>query len=239
MTAAAPASPFQPSTKMARTAFEAIARGTPPHDALLHRLGQRVLEVPAHAASLWTGPMVRHAWANAIGIRLAEPNLPDVTGEKYVVVDERGKAITVPLPLVRAVRAMAQRRHLDVIEVVGSGRCVVEWATRKVADGGNASRMQAHFLGASIGEIDALVSDAVAGLFHVGDDAQGTVVMRIRVRPQLFQRCKSAAEYDRQLLEPNEPKGKYLSAWVRNLLIDACVKSEADRAMARAAGHLR
>jgi hypothetical protein len=220
-----------------RRALNAIARLTPPHDAFRAAYGPaHVAEATPHPAATWSGRYTRHALANALTIRLAEPNLPDVAGQKYVVLDTMRQPICTPRALLDAVYCMFERRSYDdLVVVVGSDRPVVEWTISAKARGqATASRaLRAHPPGVSVAEQSALDAQAT-GFGHSwveGDDSM--TVLRVRVRASLLRRAHAAAEYDRITLKEQVPRGKYVAAWFRAIILDACVRSEMQRAAAR------
>lgn len=218
--------------KPERRALNAIATGSRPHDAFAAAYGpERLADTRPHAVALWTGPMSRHAIANALQIRLAEPNEPDCTGSKYLVVDELGQGVCTPCALLEAVRVLRERRaYSDVVVVVGSDRTVVEWTLRG-DERGRALRPNPP--GISIAEQDALEAQATAFGHSWVNAGEGMVVLRVRVRESLLRRIRAAAEYDRLRLGEAVPRGKYLAAWIRDLLLNSCVRSEMERAGVR------
>ena len=218
--------------KPERRALNTIAQGGRPHDAFTAAYGpERVASTQAHAVSLWTGPMSRHAIANALQIRLAEPNEPDCTGAKYLVMDGLGNAVCTPCALLEAVRMLRERRaYEDVVMVVGSDRTVVEWTLRGDAQG---RAMRPHPPGISIAEQDALEGQATAFGHSWVNPGEEMVILRVRVRESLLRRIRAAAEYDRQVLREQVPRGKYFAAWIRDLLLNSCARSEMERAGVR------
>lgn len=224
--------------KPERRALNAIATGTRPHDAFLAAYGrEHVDQCHAHAVGLWTGRLTRHALANALQIRLAEPNEPDCTGAKYLVVDDLGHAVCTPCALLEAVRVLRERRaYADVVVVLGSERTVVEWTLRGDERG---RAVRPHPPGISIAEQDALEAQATTFGHSWINDSDSSVILRVRVSQSLMRRTRAAAEYDRVQLGEQVPRGKYFAAWVRDLFLNACVRSEIERAAVRTGGLAR
>lgn len=176
----------------------------------------------------WEGVRHRHAGAKDPRIRLCEPNLPDVTGAKYLVVGGGGPPTGVQ-PLLNAVERMIDRAdHSDRVVAFGSQRPIAAW--KRVAEGRTAIRVD--HVGASVVETKAIVESGSL-------DERGTdhALLRVRMRRRTLERIREVSEIVRRRYDdPEGREGKYMSTWVLGLILDAMDRVEAEVRAAEAAG---
>lgn len=180
--------------------------------------------VPVNWAD-WQGTRHRHAGANDPGVRAAEPPLPDVQGEKYIVVG--GAQPTGAMSLEAALARLVDRGEPgDRVVVVGSHRPVVGW---RAVLRGHQPRLD--YVGASAAEVRAAEA---SGLLRECDSDH--VILRIRMNRRTLERIKAASEHVRiEERDPEGRRGKFMSTWALSVLLDALEALDREIAAVRSA----
>jgi hypothetical protein len=175
-------------------------------------------------------PPMRHAGAFDPQVRLAEPDLPDVTGVKYHIVGEGYRDPEIH-PIIDAVEAMMEREvATDRVVVEGSGRPVAEWRQR---EGIRDPVPCVCYIGASIVESRAIDSVIVGSTKRNRE----LVILRIRIRRSSLVRVRDAAEFVRVHEGDGASAGRnrYLSAFCMSAILRETERVEHARTVAEAA----
>lgn len=169
----------------------------------------------------WTGARYRHAAANDPRVRAAEPSLPDVTGEKYIVIGEGPPSGA--MALIPAIERMLDQDAIeDRVVAVGSHRPVLVW---------RADLVRLDYVGASPAEVRAAEDSGL-----LDDRGEDHVILRVRMRRSTLDRIRHASEHVRaRSFDPEGRKGKYMSTWALSVLLDALAALEAEIATLRVA----
>lgn len=199
----------------------ALARCTRPHDALREVFGADTV-FALITWDTWGGNRYRHAGSNDPRLRAAEPDLPDVTGNKYIVTG--GGTPSSTLTLVRAARWLVERgSNDDRVVVVGSHRPIVHWVRigKKIVP-------RVDYIGASTAEAraieDAKNADGDPILEESGTDG---VILRIRMKRCTLNRIRVVSEHERRLFGDGRV-GKYMSTAVLTPILEWLDRREAE-----------
>lgn len=206
-----------------RRLSKAIAAGETPHEAVLRTYPDATpclaAEVPPADAR------TRHSLANHPGVRLCEPDVPDVDGAKYLAVKEGS--------IVRFMKPIVLREALQRLEV---GSAVLAAGSLRPVVMRTKSGFIADFRGASAVEIEAIIAIAAEAAAEIKDEGpRMDYTLRIRMYRSLNARIRTAAEWERQLMNDPTARGHYTALWCIRVLERACERSEEARAQLLAA----
>jgi hypothetical protein len=171
-------------------------------------------------------PAKRFAGAFEPRLRLAEPDVSDADGAKYIVVgsDYRSNKFRI----VDAVEHMLDREQTDDrVVVLGSLRPVAEW---RIPEG-----MRTHVVCVVWGGVTLREAKLIESA--VGDvrSSAAMVTLRVRMRKGTLSRIKKAAEYERLVYNDGGKRGQYVSEFCEGPIIQHLEAVEAaQRAAAEA-----